>query len=188
MPRITMAASNMDLRILISWYVHVTDGEAGKSRIAGFLACPGAGGAINCRIWRSRREPRWAFSGSVESGSTAYRLGGAVGLSASGPLRDILPSRTNSFDRERGTKGGPGDMWLWREYYWAGRGKVQATGRRFNTPTVEVLYSLAFYAVVGIIIYFISTLSSQQRADQEDGPNGLSSRHNDYRADQARWW
>jgi hypothetical protein len=46
----------------------------------------------------------------------------------------------------------PGTLILWLNYYFPKDGEVWVSARRKGNPTMELLYSLAFWAVVTIVI------------------------------------
>jgi hypothetical protein len=46
----------------------------------------------------------------------------------------------------------PGTLILWLNYYFPKDGEVWVSARRKGNPTMELLYSLAFWAVATIVI------------------------------------
>jgi hypothetical protein len=46
----------------------------------------------------------------------------------------------------------PGALILWWQYYFPKSGEVWASARRKDNPTMQLLYSLAFWAVVTVIL------------------------------------
>ena len=57
----------------------------------------------------------------------------------------------------------PGAFILWFNYYFPSNGQIWVSARRKGNPTMELLYSLAFWAVVVIFILILLSAAASHR-------------------------
>ncbi|HEV2570904.1 MAG TPA: hypothetical protein VGU72_04140 [Beijerinckiaceae bacterium] len=79
--------------------------------------------------------------------------------------RKLYPDQyeDSSIPKKRSTLGwiawllffAPGIVIMWWEYMFPPRGQVYATGRRYRNRIVQVIYTIGFYVVVLLFLFFI---------------------------------